>query len=77
MRIKNTCTRELEYMYYKDEVCSFLKIPVYPLDDALIAGAHSIERDNISFLVIIILRSLLTVSKVLGNLTDNVLILIN
>ncbi len=54
-----------------------LQIAVNPLDDALIAGAWSIERDNISFLVIIILRSLLTVSKVLGNLTDNVLILIN
>ena len=54
-----------------------LQIAVYPLDDALIAGAWSIERDNIPFLVIIILRSLLTVSKVLGNLTDNVLILIN
>ena len=77
MRIKNTCTRELEYMYYKDEACSFLKITVYPLDDALIAGARGIKRDDIFFLVIIILRSLLTVSKVLGNLTDNVLILIN
>ncbi len=53
-----------------------LQIAVNPLDDALIAGAWSIERDNISFLVIIILRPLLTVS-VLGNLTDNVLILIN
>ncbi len=54
-----------------------LQITVYPFDDTLIAGAHSIERDDIFFLVIIILRSLLTVSKVLGNLTDNVLILIN
>ena len=54
-----------------------LQITVYPFDDTLIAGAWSIERDNNSFLVIIILRSLLTVSKVLGNLTDNVLILIN
>ena len=53
-----------------------LQITVYPFDDTLIAGAHSIERDDIFFLVIIILRSLLTVS-VLGNLTDNVLILIN
>ena len=54
-----------------------LQITVYPLNNPLIAGAHSIERDDIFFLVIIILRSLLTVSKVLGNLTDNVLILIN
>ena len=53
-----------------------LQITVYPLNNPLIAGAWSIERDNISFFVIIILRSLLTVS-VLGNLTDNVLILIN
>lgn len=48
MRIKNTCTRELEYMYYKDEVCSFLKITVYPLDDLGIAGAGSIERLTIT-----------------------------
>lgn len=53
-----------------------LQITVYPLNNPLIAGARGIQRDDIFFLVIIILRSLLTVS-VLGNLTDNVLILIN